>query len=205
MWHNKARDVIPSHNTTHCKTAQHSGFSLGQLEYLCSCLHPRERHSFVCRCTPEKCWCTCYCGRKMHCLNRALKDKHMTVTLTARIHSSSLTVWQVSHFRHAIHLCSTQPCSLNILSFNATLQHMCLHDQIQKLNKSNMVKTTKVRNNLKEKLTVCKRSEEHPEAAETARLVGPHPHYSNTGVQHDVISYCTTKLCLQETTHHSLL
>lgn len=51
--------------------------------------------------------------------------------------------------------------------------------------------------NLKEKLTVCKRREQHPETAETACLISPHPHYSNTGVQHDIISYCTTKLGLQ--------
>lgn len=29
--------------------------ALAQLEYLCSCFHPRERRSFVCRCTPETC------------------------------------------------------------------------------------------------------------------------------------------------------
>lgn len=56
---------------------------------------------------------------------------------------------------------------------------------------------TEVKDNLKEKLTVCKRSKQHPETAETACLIGPHPHYSHTGVQHDVISYCTTKLGLQ--------
>ncbi len=64
---------------------------------------------------------------------------------------------------------------------------------------------TDVKNNLKEKLTVSKRSEQHPETAETACLIGPHPHYSHASVQHDVISYCTTKLGLQETAHHFLL
>lgn len=60
---------------------------------------------------------------------------------------------------------------------------------------------TEVKNNLKEKkLTVCKRSEQHPETAETACLISPHPHDSHSSVQHDVISYCTTKLGLQETT-----
>lgn len=64
-------------------------------------------------------------------------------------------------------------------------------------------KMSEVQCNVKrKKLTVCKNGEEHPKAAETARLIGPHPHYSHTVVQHDVISYCTTKLGLQETTHH---
>lgn len=64
-------------------------------------------------------------------------------------------------------------------------------------------KMSEVQRNLKrKKLTVCKYGEEHPKAAETARLISPHPHHSHTGVQHDVISYCTTKLGLQETTHH---
>lgn len=58
-------------------------------------------------------------------------------------------------------------------------------------------KMTEVNDNLKEELTVCKRSKQHPETAETTRFISPHPHYSHTGVQHDVISYCATKLGLQ--------
>lgn len=54
-----------------------------------------------------------------------------------------------------------------------------------------------VNDNWKEGLTVGKRSKQHPETAETARFIGPHPHNSHTGVQHDVISYCATKLGLQ--------
>lgn len=46
-----------------------------QLVYLCSCFHPRERHSSECRCTPEKCWCTCCCGRRTCCPHRELKYK----------------------------------------------------------------------------------------------------------------------------------
>lgn len=58
-------------------------------------------------------------------------------------------------------------------------------------------KMTEVNDNLKEELTVCKRSKQHPETAETTRFISPHPHHSHTGVQHDVISYCATKLGLQ--------
>lgn len=61
----------------------------------------------------------------------------------------------------------------------------------------------KVNDNRKEGLTVGKRSKQHPETAETARFIGPHPHNSHTGVQHDVISYCATKLGLQRN-HTSL-
>lgn len=57
---------------------------------------------------------------------------------------------------------------------------------------------------MNQKLTVREGGEQHPETAETARLIRPHPHYSHAGVQHDVISYCTTKLGLQETTHRFL-
>lgn len=60
-----------------------------------------------------------------------------------------------------------------------------------------------VKNNPTEALTVGERREQHPETAETARLISPHPHYSHTSVQHNVISYCATKLGLQETTHHT--
>lgn len=51
--------------------------------------------------------------------------------------------------------------------------------------------------NLSVGLTVSKRSEQHPEAAEATCLIGPHPHHSHIGVQHDVISNCATKLGLQ--------
>lgn len=82
--------LIILHNATKLIVIQHSTEdflkeelqrALTQLEYLCSCLHPRERHSFVCHCTPEKCWCTCYCGKRMHCLNRVLKHKHMCISM----------------------------------------------------------------------------------------------------------------------------
>lgn len=62
-----------------------------------------------------------------------------------------------------------------------------------------------IKNNMKQKLTISKRCEQHPETTETTCFISPHPHYSHTSVQHDVISYCTTKLGLQETTHHFLL
>lgn len=61
----------------------------------------------------------------------------------------------------------------------------------------------KVHDKWKEGLTVGKRSKQHPETAETARFIGPHPHNSHTGVQHDVIGYCATKLGLQRN-HTSL-
>lgn len=78
-----------------------------------------------------------------------------------------------------------------ILNFSE-LQH--------KLNRER-VKVTEKRNNLKETLTVGENGIQHPETTETARLISPHPHYPETGVQHDIISNCTTKLGLQETTH----
>lgn len=75
---------IASHDSS---SSQHRGFlkrelhsASARVEYLCSCFHPRGRHSSVCRCTPEKCWCTCCCGRRTHCLNRVLKHKHMYIS-----------------------------------------------------------------------------------------------------------------------------
>lgn len=57
-------------DTSHCD-------SIGKNRpYLCSCFHPRERRSSECHYTPEMCWCTCCCGKRMHFLNRGLENKH---------------------------------------------------------------------------------------------------------------------------------
>lgn len=80
---------ITLHNKTRLIVKQHRGFSkkelqsaLAQQEYLCSCFHPMERHSFVCHCTPEKCWCTCCYGKRMYYPHRVLKHKHRSMWCT---------------------------------------------------------------------------------------------------------------------------
>lgn len=110
MWHNPGSKRHESHGTTRYDSSQHRIFSkkgaesvLAWLEYLCSCFHPTERHSFVCRCTPETCWCTCYCDKRMHHLHKELKHNHRWISVSckkAETAGKSITVrgnWSVKN------------------------------------------------------------------------------------------------------------